>query len=151
MVLHKKFFLTILFLTLIFCFFTNSVKAEDIEYVNNAVTIFDIEDYQRRRQDTYFNFIKKYNPTLFDTIKQQFNNGYFVYIAVTRNQNNLTSVKFRVYFYLLDNSTTYRTFTFGDTFIPYDIYDNQGSEVAQQIGSYYHGTAAIQPRLQNRI
>ena len=141
MVLFKKLFFIITLLLVLAAHFPLSSWAAssdiDIDYTQEAVTIFDIENYIKRRQDTYFNFIYRKNYTLFNIIKNQFLNGYFPYIATTRSSSNPNYIKFRIYFYLIDNNATLKTYVFGDSFIPNDIYDNQGVETSQEIGSYY--------------
>ena len=126
--LFKKFILIISLLLVIAALFPLSSRAAtsdtDVDYTYKATTTFEIEKYQQRLQDTYINFIHKHNSGLLDTITNYFNNGYFFYITLTRNTSKNDNYDFTIIFYSIGNVYDVNLSNYGDTFFPYNLYDN---------------------------
>lgn len=142
--LLKKFFCIIILFSLLAAFFPLSSRAAstdiDIDFTKNAQTIFDIEDYIKRKQDTYLHFIKAHNSQVIDNIVNRFNNGEFFYITMEDGGNKNDHLYFTIIFYTMpdfipiDPNYSYDSNNVFNSSINNNIvYDNS----LQQIGSYY--------------
>lgn len=149
--LLKKFFCIIILFSLLAAFFPLSSRAAstdmDIDFTHNPITFIDFENFLRKRQDTALLIIKKYNSSLFNTIKDRvINYNDFFYIAISKSSiEDTRAYVFRVYFYDFDFFTNGRVYSNGDYLTTSPLYQNfypDGANVEHiEMGGYQTITA----------
>lgn len=143
--LLKKFSYIIIILSLLAAFFPLSSRAAssdiDIDYTHRAQTIFDLEDYIKRRQDTYLNFINSKNSQVISNIISRFQNGEFFYIILERDTSKNDYYNFEIRFYTMPRyfvpGSTYDSNFLFHTNIAYPNGSFAIDENLINIGNYY--------------